>query len=132
LSSQTRLYCEKGIRIQDGPFELPALGEFAILLETIACKVFGITAQLHIFYDRSGGTIAFNRGRTLFFNYRYYLSWHADSHGKPDRLYFWFMTFCHELAHNEHGPHDETHEYYMSGFAEQYLDKLFDIRAIGI
>jgi hypothetical protein len=36
------------------------------------------------------------------------------------------MTFCHELAHNFHGPHDSTHEYWMSSFAEQYMSSLFE------
>jgi hypothetical protein len=35
---------------------------------------------------------------------------------------FWFMTFCHELAHNFIGPHDERHEFYMSAFAEAYIN----------
>ncbi|KAJ3270556.1 hypothetical protein HDV01_007706 [Terramyces sp. JEL0728] len=87
---------------------------------------------VHIYLDSDGSTIAFNRNKTLFFNLRYYLAWQYDTGlqgynlklENPNTIYYWFMTFCHELAHNFHGPHDSTHEYWMSSFAEQYLGRL--------
>ncbi|KAJ3023841.1 hypothetical protein HKX48_000529 [Thoreauomyces humboldtii] len=127
-------------------------------------NVFGASMQtIHIYWDRDGGTIAFNRGRTLFFNLRFYISLHASMRKQarqsqtqplalpgawnqpareqavspgtdhPDTYYYWFFTWCHELAHNFVGEHDSAHEYWMSSFAELYMGKLVrTLRRAGI
>lgn len=41
-----------------------------------------------------------------------------------DVYYYWFLTACHELAHNFVSPHNAEHEFYMSSFAENYLKKM--------
>ncbi|KAI8902649.1 hypothetical protein BC833DRAFT_616580 [Globomyces pollinis-pini] len=96
-------------------------------------EVFGLRKNcIQVYWDSDGSTIAFNRNRELFFNLRYYLGWHYQpiqqsykvSMENPQTFYYWYMVFCHELAHNFHGPHDSTHEYWMSSFAEQYMGNL--------
>jgi hypothetical protein len=124
LSRNLKLFCANGY-IKDAPFDTDALGIFANLIETLAIKVFGISSAVNIFWDPLGAAIAFNRDKQLFFNFRHFLKWHKDLKSSMD---YWFIIFCHELAHNEHGPHDEIHEYWLSSFASTYMEKLFLIR----
>ncbi|KAI8829064.1 hypothetical protein BJ741DRAFT_538973 [Chytriomyces cf. hyalinus JEL632] len=108
-----------------------ALLRFVDLLRLLS-RVFGLeTKTLNIYWDKSGGTVAFNRGRTLFFNFRFYLGLHFRSGMRPgivgediDSVYYWFMTACHELAHNFVAEHNSQHEFYFSSYAETYLAKL--------
>lgn len=59
---------------------------------------------MQIFYDGSGGTMAFNRGdsNTLFFNYRIFKEFgHLDmirQGNKADPINSWALTMAHELA----------------------------------
>jgi hypothetical protein len=106
-----------------------AVLRFSLVLKFLS-HVFGLADNIpNIYWDSDGSTIAFNRGRTLFFNLRYYLGWHYKNTNDSDEAktyHYWFLTFCHELAHNFHGPHDATHEYWMSSFAETYMGKLIN------
>jgi hypothetical protein len=101
---------------------------FIFVLELL-CDVFDLDKKaVHIFWDLEGSKIAFNRDRALFFNLRYYLGWHFENDLESrETFYYWFMVFCHELAHNFHGPHDLTHEHWLSSFAEKYLGRLFTV-----
>ncbi|KAK3823304.1 MAG: hypothetical protein J3Q66DRAFT_331397, partial [Benniella sp.] len=83
-------------------------------------------------YDTEGQTIAFNRGGSLFFNWRFYTSLGHDEAAKwtdgerpitagDEGLIYWFFMIAHELAHNIVSIHDSKHEYYMSSFCERYL-----------
>ncbi|GAN09771.1 HATPase_c domain protein [Mucor ambiguus] len=87
---------------------------------------------IQIYYDTEGPTIAFNLSGSLFMNLRYYLALHdttdkeQESSKRKEALIYWFMTLCHELAHNFVGQHDSTHEFYMSSFAETYLESLMN------
>ena len=125
LSRHVKLYCATGFE-DKAPFGPSALGDFAGLLEMLATQVFGISQPINVFWDPSGRAIAFNRSRQLFFNLRHYIQWHKD---RKSSLYYWYLVFCHELAHNEHSPHDETHEYWLSSFADQYMGKLFTVQS---
>ncbi|KAI9333392.1 hypothetical protein BDR26DRAFT_608068 [Obelidium mucronatum] len=108
-----------------------ALMRFVDVLRLLAA-VFGLEAKtLNIYWDASGGTVAFNRGRTLFFNFRFYLGLHYKDGLRPgvagedvDTVYYWFMVACHELAHNFVAAHDAQHEFYFSSYAENYLSQL--------
>ena len=66
--------------------------------------VFELTPHaIHVFYDKNSDTIAFNHDKALFFNFRYYLVLHDEEcKTKPtcNAMTYWFMKFCHELAHN--------------------------------
>ena len=124
LTPKVVFYVQRG-QIESVPMN--DIADFVQILEFLSQKVFDIKAVVALFYDLEGPTIAFNRGNQLFFNYRFYLLWHAKS-GQTRRevLIYWFFTFCHELAHHQHGPHDEIHEFWMSSFAEQYVSILFE------
>ncbi|CAO3616217.1 unnamed protein product [Cunninghamella blakesleeana] len=93
---------------------------------------------VHLFYDTEGSTIAFNKSGSLFLNLRYYLALHepnsltdaAEMFAKrKEALIYWFMTLCHELAHNFVAEHSSEHEFYFSSFAEIYLEKLIQYMA---
>ncbi|KAL9545961.1 hypothetical protein MBANPS3_006886 [Mucor bainieri] len=98
---------------------------------TALAQVFELKlASIQIFYDPEGATIAFNTSGSLFMNLRYYLALHDTSDKqqqaskRKEALIYWFMTLCHELAHNFVSQHNSTHEFYMSSFAETYLESL--------
>ncbi|KAJ3323119.1 hypothetical protein HDV06_002131 [Boothiomyces sp. JEL0866] len=121
---------EEGIETIQSNME--GVSRFGIVLKFISSCFNLPENSVHIYWDSDGSTIAFNRNKTLFFNLRYYLAWQFERNltdyrlrkENPNTVYYWFMTFCHELAHNFHGPHDSTHEYWMSSFAEQYMGSL--------
>ncbi|KAI8616956.1 hypothetical protein BC830DRAFT_1115804 [Chytriomyces sp. MP71] len=108
-----------------------ALLRFVDLMRMLG-GVFGLDPRtLNIYWDKSGGTVAFNRGRTLYFNFRFYLGLHYKATLRPgiagedvESVYYWFMVACHELAHNFVGEHNSQHEFYLSSYAENYLAKL--------
>ncbi|KAJ3194958.1 hypothetical protein HDU82_002276, partial [Entophlyctis luteolus] len=108
-----------------------ALMRFVEVLRLLA-KVFSLPERtMNIYWDKAGATVAFNRGKTLFFNFRFYLGLHFKpelrdgiSGEDPDTVYYWFLTACHELAHNFIAEHDANHEFYFSSYAENYLGKL--------
>ncbi|KAJ3027400.1 hypothetical protein HDV00_011219 [Rhizophlyctis rosea] len=97
---------------------------FVGVLLLLSQKVFGIKGNgaVHVYYDKGGETVAFNRSKTVFFNVRWFLGLHDEEGGKgggampgawggggggqsvgevkADVFYYWFLTFCHELGHN--------------------------------
>ncbi|KAI0646791.1 hypothetical protein C8Q79DRAFT_956470 [Trametes meyenii] len=80
--------------------------------------------SLHIFYDRAGELIAFNRNASLFLNLRYFEQWHDGEvrEGKMTDAYIsWYFTLAHEIAHNLVKAHNSEHEFYFSSICEQYL-----------
>ena len=83
------------------------------MLKNIA-SVFELPSQaIHIFYDNYTNTVAFNRDRALFFNLKFYIGFHdKDCKIKPtcNAMTYWFMTICHELAHNLVQSHSSEHE----------------------
>ncbi|KAJ1950643.1 hypothetical protein EC988_004313, partial [Linderina pennispora] len=110
---------------------------FTQVLRVLSERVFQLDAHaLHVFVDRDSPIIAFNRARALFFNLRFFVGLgHADVvHGGPaagltqaDVYAYWFMTFCHELAHHFVAAHDAAHGFYMAAFAEEYMSKLIKL-----
>lgn len=58
-------------------------------------------SAVHIFYDDSGSTIAFNANKALFFNYRYFENLHlpdAQQGRRGDAVVYWSVVMAHELA----------------------------------
>ncbi|CEG67361.1 hypothetical protein RMATCC62417_03805 [Rhizopus microsporus] len=108
-----------------------AMAKFTSILNDLS-KVFGLQlATIQIFYDKEGPTIAFNLSGSLFMNLRYYLALHEsqtedEAVKRKEALIYWFMTICHELAHNFVADHSSEHEFYMSSFAENYLESLMN------
>ncbi|KAF9088566.1 hypothetical protein BGX23_007256 [Mortierella sp. AD031] len=118
---------------------LKSLARFVRLLMVLARDVFGLVPEtMHVYYDPEGQAIAFNRGGSLFFNWKYYVALgHDDGAGlakkqvqgktitaREEALIYWFFTMAHELAHNFVGDHNSKHEFYFSSFCEQYLPAL--------
>lgn len=74
------------------------------------------TTAVHLCYDASGKTIAFNCNGSMFFNLHY---WHKNGHksqtdaARTDAIAWWFMVMCHELAHNLVKAHNTQHSSYM-------------------
>jgi Protein of unknown function (DUF3684) len=95
---------------------IKGLNAFANIL--VDCSnIFSLAkATVQIFYDTEGPTIAFNSSGSLFFNFRYFEQLHWDSAGgvnkKKDALVYWFVVFCHELAHNLVADHSSEHSFY--------------------
>nr|CAG8491266.1 11097_t:CDS:2 [Entrophospora candida] len=101
------LYISKGLDPSTFSSSRIPLNNFIQMLKHLS-KVFELPPEkVHVFYD-SGNSIAFNRNNSLFFNFKYYLLRH-DSEASETFVY-WFMRFCHELAHNIRIPHDAQHE----------------------
>ncbi|KAI9138940.1 hypothetical protein BKA69DRAFT_1126967 [Paraphysoderma sedebokerense] len=106
------------------------LYSFIRMLKELA-QVFGVQNDaLNLYMDDKNETVAFNRGRTLYFNAGFYLKMHWEqSRGAftprtSDSYTYWFMVFAHELAHNHVAAHDSQHEFYMSSYASVYMVKL--------
>ncbi|RIA98329.1 hypothetical protein C1645_140589 [Glomus cerebriforme] len=109
------LYGSKGankLEILSRSNEAP-LYRFINMLKDIG-SIFEIPSDaIHIFYDNYTSSVAFNRDRALFFNLNYYIGLHdRECRDKPsgDAMTYWYMTFCHELAHNLVQSHSSEHE----------------------
>ncbi|KAF7726033.1 hypothetical protein EC973_009098 [Apophysomyces ossiformis] len=131
-----KFYVHRGIAPEDVLNQYPSAMKGFSNIVLVLAKVFDLKpSSMHIFYDQAGSTIAFNLNGSLFFNLRYYLALH-EANGPTDQLtiaskhkealIYWFMTTCHELAHNFISDHSSEHEFYMSSFAEVYLDALIN------
>ncbi|PWN24508.1 hypothetical protein BDZ90DRAFT_244782 [Jaminaea rosea] len=81
-------------------------------------------SSLQAFIDTRGPTIAFNRGGTIWLNYRFAAAWFWDEAGKlqvKDALISTFFTMAHELAHNKVTEHGSAHEFWSSALAEHFF-----------
>lgn len=94
------------------------INTFAALLVEIS-HIYSLSPQvLHIYYDQTGGTIAFNTGGSIFCNLRFFLHLHAsqlsskDGYAKADAATWWWVVIAHELAHNLVSQHNSEHSYY--------------------
>ncbi|KAL2889318.1 hatpase c domain-containing protein [Ceratocystis lukuohia] len=108
-----------------------AINTFADLLLDIA-GVYTLSAQvMHIYYDQSGPTIAFNLNGSIFFNLRYFLQLHwadiqpgCDMLKKNEVVFWWWVVLAHELSHNLIKQHGASHTYYTQAFIQQYHSAL--------
>lgn len=108
-----------------------AINNFAYLLLDVG-SIFNLRPQsLHIFYNTSGSTIAFNKSGALFCNLRYFLQLHwdrfnagAQAQGRVDALCYWFVCLCHEIAHNLEQSHNSQHGYYTESLFHEYYRPL--------
>ena len=78
-----------------------ALSSFGLILSDCA-EVYGAKMEcIHIYYEESGGTIAFNLDKSLFFNYKYFKDLHlrdVQAGKRRDALVYWYAKMAHELA----------------------------------
>ena len=104
---------------------------FAVVLERL-CAIFGLSVStVAIFHDPTGGVIAFNMNRALHFNLRYFFSLHYSKnlHNSRDCYSYWFVTFCHELAHHMASGHNKEHGFYTESYVSMYLPKVISLMA---
>lgn len=107
----------------------------------LACaSIFNMPKEsLHIYYDNSGNTIAFNAQGSIFCNYRFFAQLHLRgmmlhdhaqlSHARTQALVYWWVTLCHELAHNLVSDHSAQHSYYTEQFVAQYFPAVVSLAA---
>lgn len=79
--------------------------------------VFNLQIQnVNIFHDPGSKSIAFNASGSIFCNYHYFEQLHARkvlNQGQYDTaLVYWWVIFCHELAHNIVQDHNSDHSFY--------------------
>lgn len=104
------------------------INEFATLIRHVG-EVYSVNPKsLHVFYDDSGTTIAFNSEGSIFCNLRYFNQLHAsnmaDGQKKAEAAVWWWVTMAHELAHNIEKLHDARHSFYTESFVQQYFPKM--------
>lgn len=81
-------------------YDPASLGIFIDLLSMLA-QIFSIpTSTISVFMDPVSTSIAFNRNNSLFFNYCHYERQMDGSVEPVSICASWYMTMCHELAHN--------------------------------
>ena len=105
-----------------------AIANFVWILSEVA-TIFDLSpSTLNIFHDDSGAAIAFNSSGSLFCNLRYFLQLHmlhmGSPEGKVDAMAYWWITLCHELAHNLVPDHSAQHSYYTESFVAQYFRRM--------
>jgi hypothetical protein len=121
-SNGMKVYLSKDLSIEPSQFlsqHSGAINAFASILAEIA-QVYTLSREtLHIFYDETGGTIAFNTDGSLFCNFRYFLQLHANQSKGPrpgaamaEAAVWWWVVLAHELAHNLVSVHNSDHSYY--------------------
>ena len=47
-----------------------------------------------------------------------------SSEGLMEAMAYWWITLCHELAHNLVGDHGPQHSYYSESFAHHYFTRM--------
>ncbi|KAK7739828.1 hypothetical protein SLS62_011197 [Diatrype stigma] len=120
-----------------------AINAFAALIRDIGVDIYAVRpAALHLFYNTSGSTVAFNRDGSLFCNFRFFLQLHAQhfsasadgaqGHGlqlqlqkRAEAAVWWWVVLAHELSHNIVKPHNSQHSFYTESFVQQYFPNMF-------
>ena len=107
---------------------MDSITTFVTILSGVA-KIFDLSpSTLHIFHDESGASIAFNGNGSLFCNLRYFMQLHMPQMGSPEghveAMAYWWVTLCHELAHNLVSDHSAQHSYYTESFVAQYFRRM--------
>jgi hypothetical protein len=115
-----RVFLAKDLSVDHGQFvasRVEAIARFESLLRDVGA-VYGMGERaLHIFYDETGGTIAFNMGGSVFCNLRWWEQLHGQGRGevgegRVEAATWWWVVIAHELAHNLVKVHGSEHSYY--------------------
>lgn len=116
-----RIFVSKDLSIPATDFlskNVVAINTFATLLYEIG-DVYALPRKaLHIFYDETGSTIAFNAQGSIFCNFRFYQQLHSrkiesvTTDGRVEAASWWWIVIAHELAHNIVADHSAEHSYY--------------------
>jgi hypothetical protein len=119
-SNGTRIFIDKHIITQSSFLSqnVSALNSFAVLLDEV-CDIYSLGRKaMHIFYDESGGTIAFNSNGSIFCNFRFFAQLHQKKmesgapEGRTEAAAYWWIVIAHELAHNLVKEHNAEHSFY--------------------
>ncbi|KAK2603456.1 hypothetical protein QQS21_004316 [Conoideocrella luteorostrata] len=130
-SNSIKVYVARDMQTRAADFLSANIGRintFAGLLVDIG-DIYSLSPKvLHIFYDESGGTIAFNTGGSIFCNFRFFSQLHASQmhsgSGRAEASTWWWVVLAHELAHNLVSAHNSDHSYYTESFIQQYMVKM--------
>ncbi|KIJ08708.1 hypothetical protein PAXINDRAFT_182233 [Paxillus involutus ATCC 200175] len=100
------------------------LARFVDIIITLS-EIYRIsTTTLRVFYDVSGGCIAFNCRGIIYLNLRYFEVWHDEqvkSGNRQNARMSWFLALAHEIAHNLTDLHNSDHEFWFSAICEAHL-----------
>ncbi|KAF4120552.1 Protein of unknown function (DUF3684) [Geosmithia morbida] len=133
-SNGVHVYVSRDMKADPSNFlatNIGAINMFASILGDVG-EIYSLSRDvLHIYYDETGGSIAFNKGGSLFFNLRFYLQLHAQHvegsrprEGRAEAATWWWVVFAHELAHNLVTTHNSDHSYYTESFIQEYFSKM--------
>jgi hypothetical protein len=109
----------------------PGLIRFSSLLLELGA-IFSLPAHhIHIYYDPASSAIAFNLSGSLFFSLHFFEQLHlvgfeTSPQKKTEAIAYWWITICHELAHNLVQEHSAAHSFYTESFAQQYFAKVME------
>ena len=92
-------------------YGLKALQDFCGVLHRLI-ELFGVGRENVAIYHESSSRVAFNLAGRLYFNVNTFASLVAGQTMEYVDAY-WYVTFCHELAHNVARSHDSEHEHAM-------------------
>jgi hypothetical protein len=101
------------------------LQQFLPIIHGLTTMVFNVDpAAVNIFLDSKSRTVAFNMSGSLFFNLAWFSSLHAEAFQTPEGMQrafdSWFLSYCHELAHNLVKDHNARHNWYQQQIAIEY------------
>lgn len=100
------------------------LARFVDIIITLSEIYHFPTTTLRIFYDVSGGCIAFNCQGIIYLNLRYFEVWHDEqvkNGNRQNAQMSWFLALAHEIAHNVTDLHNSDHEFWFSAICEARL-----------
>ncbi len=117
--AEKQLYLPDGFDIRSwSEVRSNAAQELYYLLERLHELVLPGVAPVNLYYDADDTCIAFNQGNKLWYNAH---ADHAYERTPPGlRLFNWYITVCHELAHNFRHEHDEVFSDYLAHIALQH------------
>ena len=109
-----------------------AIEAFGVVLTQLA-QIYGLPVQsIAIFHESTGNTIAFNLGRSVYYNLRFFYALHYRNGERPpsaECYSYWFITTAHELSHHLVSAHNKEHAFYTESYATLYLPKLASLIA---
>ena len=82
-------------------------------------------ASVNLYYDADDGFIAFNQGNKLWYNAHADHTYEQSPQGV--RLFDWYITVCHELAHNFQHEHNEVFSDYLAHIALQHSRAFYNL-----
>jgi len=123
--AEDNFFDEELEKIQPSGSSRAALESFVQILNRLASIVGVKASSCNVFLDRFSSALAFNLNKSLFFNLRSYEQLHFGKEDTQSVLMNWFVTMCHELAHNVHANHNKAHEQLEEELISNLMPSLF-------